>query len=166
MRYNRRVLNPGRSNRRSLTTARRRLIALSLVGFAFRALIPAGFMPAPLSDGGPIEVCHGGMAGAFFKDLAERRAGPGHMQHASAAADMGVDAATAEHGNGAGHESPAEHAAWEHCAIGAVLVQAALAGEVHIYLLSLDHVTDWIEPSYSSPTPIPGSYRARAPPAS
>lgn len=139
--------------------ARRRVIALSLVGFAFRALIPAGFMPAALADGGPIKVCHGGMAGAFFEELAERRAGPGHMHHAP-----GVDAGPAGHGDG--YESSAEHAAWEHCPVGAVFAHAVLTGEMEIGLLSLDHVYDWIEPTYSSPTLLPCSYRARAPPAS
>ena len=39
------------------------LVKLALVGFFCRALVPAGFMPATISDGGPIRFCHGGRLG-------------------------------------------------------------------------------------------------------
>src|SRR5690606_39508634 len=48
-------------------------VNLALIGFLCRALVPVGFMPAPVADGGPIRVCHGGAAGTLLAALLEQR---------------------------------------------------------------------------------------------
>ncbi|MDX1561432.1 MAG: hypothetical protein R3305_00815 [Gammaproteobacteria bacterium] len=41
----------------------RRLWPLVLAMFSLRAIVPAGFMPAPIGQGAPFAVCHGGAIG-------------------------------------------------------------------------------------------------------
>jgi hypothetical protein len=145
-----------------LARLRRCLILLSLLGFACRVLVPAGFMPAMLSDGGPIRICHAGAAGAFFQAFADYRSGPaGHSELAHAGHHAGSQPAAADQDD----KHSGDHAAWERCDIGAVFAYAAIAAEFQLVILELDHANQWIERRYSTPLLLPGTYRARAPPA-
>lgn len=99
------------------------IAALLLFGVIARALIPAGFMPAALAAGGPFVVCHGGLAGEFFRQIAA-------VQHDRAVVASGSEAG--RHEPAAGHNAddlrhalavPAEHAA--HADHGAHAVHGA-----------------------------------------
>lgn len=143
---------------------RPRLAVALALGFICRALIPAGFMPAAIGAGGPIAVCHGGLAGAFFRQIAEDRGGHGAHGFAHGDAD-----------SHAGHQAPdtagaapdqASHEAWEHCPIGAAFGPAAVGGEFAPDLLTLEHELEPVEPARPAAFLPVSSYRARAPPSS
>jgi len=148
---------------------RRILFRLALIGFLCRALVPAGFMPAPLSDGGPIRLCHGGQAGAAFALLENARAvesASSHEQHAPA--DVGHDAHHASHASGdhdaAGKDQRAAHEGWDRCPVGAAFAFAFIAADAPL-----------AEPAQAEPVALDESvtlvvrelaegYLARAPP--
>lgn len=144
---------------------RRALFQLAIVGFLCRALVPAGFMPAPLSEGGPIRFCHGGPAGALLASIADRRAfaaaerADGHdarnsiHEHAHAGADAATDG-----GHDAGHEG------WDRCPVGAAFSFAVLAGEVALPLPVPARALLPSEARVHAPRAIPSGYHARAPP--
>jgi len=148
-----------------------------LAGFLVRALIPAGFMPAPLDSGGPVVLCHGGLAGAFFDRLAEARPaaeaqaagaaqGVPHDHQAAPDAAAGVGHAHPAHAdlNAPADDPDAGHTGWEHCPVGASFAAAPLALEYSIELLALGDVLARTEPSAAAPAAFVASYRARAPP--
>lgn len=126
---------------------RRRLLTSGLaLAFACRALVPVGFMPAPLDSGGPIVLCPGGAGGAIARFLSER--------------------AALEHAHHPQHEhAPDSHDAWEYCPVGASLGAAALPTTVDLALPILEHVLEAVEPTRVIHRLLPRSYRARAPPA-
>jgi len=124
---------------------RRITFGLLLAAFACRALVPAGFMPAPLSAGGPIVVCPGGLGGAVLTRLA-RHASPEHAKHGQ-------------------HEHPSEgYDAWEFCPQGASFAAAAPAAVVDFEPPVLAQVLEAAEPPAFLPRLIVTRYRARAPP--
>ena len=110
--------------------------------FALRIAIPAGFMPAPLAQGGPVIVCDGGFDGAL---LARAAASHSHhhdhmaMAHDHGSMPMAADHTRPMHGDGADHEGV--HAAWKHCPVGAVfgiaLARKENQGKILRYLLGL-----------------------------
>ena len=144
-----------------LRRARQFLIRFAFLSFAFRALVPVGFMPAALADGGPFKICHGGVAGALFSALAERTHGAhsghsAHHHHAQAAAGDAL---------GSGDELPAGHAGWEHCPVGAAVAQAAITSAgIHFEPVPHEQAFARIEPRALVARVIPSVYRARAPP--
>jgi hypothetical protein len=144
-----------------LSRARRILIRLAFVGFACRALVPVGFMPAALGDGGPIKVCHGGLASELFRSLAEMRSAHAHTghDHSSALADHGQTLDSSEDGH-----DRTDHAGWEHCSIGAAFAYAALIADIHFHFHAPEHSFDRIESSQPVAPIFVGSYHARAPP--
>lgn len=142
----------------------RTLLRLSLVGFACRALIPVGFMPAALDEGGPITICHGGMAGAFFQALAARETEPRpHAAHHAEHAHTDAHGIVADEERASG--DAAAHAAWERCAVGAAFAHAALPAQLDVALLGLDDVVERVEPRVTPPSFVAAPYRARAPPS-
>lgn len=152
------------------SAARQVFLRLAFLGFTCRALIPVGFMPAALADGGPITVCHGGPAGAFFQALADRRPSE-RAATASARAHGHVPANADAHAVDAGKdplghpdERATEHAPWERCAIGAAFSPAVLTGELSFQIPALDHAFDRAEPIRPPHSAFVRSYRARAPP--
>jgi len=78
--------------------------SIVLAGIVCRALIPAGFMPAAIADGGPVAVCHGGIAGEFFRRLSAAHNAAGQREAQSAQHGHGADVARVVH---AGHGAPA-----------------------------------------------------------
>ena len=80
-----------------------------------QALVPAGYMPAPIANGLPFVLCTGGFSGASFL-VAEG----GHTHHA--------DHQQAHEHAGDDGERPLE---WEFCPCGAVFGSAALIAEYH-----------------------------------
>jgi hypothetical protein len=128
------------------------LLYVAYLALACRLAIPAGFMPAPLADGGPLRLCLGGAAGALLEALAAQSAASGgqHDHH---------------HGHDdTGGASPAEHDPWEYCPVGAVFASAALVGESSIDVLELEHFYTARSTRVLVSSWRTGAYRARAPP--
>ncbi len=153
------------------STTRAWLIRVAVAIFACRALIPAGFMPAALAEGGPVVICHGGLVGEFFRGLAATGASPG--------TDMPEDAGTAGHSSGHQQSHPnslppsepaghAEHTA--DTATGGMGDAHDQAVEHHLdYPAAHDHAGDQADPSHeawehcpvgaaSAAVPIPQDY--------
>ena len=120
--------------------------------FAVRLAIPAGFMPAPLAEGGPIVICDGGFDGALLAHL-------GSARHATEA----HDAAAGMHGmHHDGHGST--HDAWKYCPVGALFSSAALATSFALPLLSFDFERPELpQPVFRSVVRV-SPYHSRAPP--
>jgi len=131
-------------------------INLALFGFLCRALVPVGFMPAPLADGGPIRVCHGGAAGLLFAALLEQRSSASETAH-----DSHADGHHSEHDD---PDRDLNHEGWERCPVGATFAFAVLVADLTLPLLPLEHVLAAGEPDVAIPRTLPSLYHARAPP--
>jgi len=131
-------------------------VNLALIGFLCRALVPVGFMPAPVADGGPIRVCHGGAAGTLLAALLEQRT-------------SGVLGDSHSHADGH-HSQPDEperdlnHEGWERCPIGTTFAFAVLVSDLALPLLPLEHALAEGEIDSAIPRTLPSNYHARAPP--
>jgi hypothetical protein len=136
--------------------AGRLLIWLAYLGLACRVVVPAGYMPAPLADGGPIVLCHGGAAGQVLSRLGEL-AGNHHSEHGDQHRDHHPD--TGEDGSGV-------HDAWEICPLGKVLTAAAITAEFTLHTLELSEPAPATEPRNLTAAVTHGAYWARAPPLS
>jgi hypothetical protein len=122
----------------------KQLFRLAIAAFLLRAVVPVGFMPAKLSDGGPFVLCPGGPGGIALSSLVDKHAG--HGQHA-------------HDGESATHE------AWEYCPVGAALAAIAPPSEPDLELPQFRHVlASAFAPAYTL-AEIPAAYLARAPPA-
>jgi hypothetical protein len=127
-----------------LRTLRRYVIGLALLGFACRAFVPVGYMPAAITDGGPIVLCHGGPVGAWLADAGSRNGHGGHGHHPG---DHDHDG----HGLGSPQKG---FDAWEHCPLGATAAAAPFAPSFDLPLLSL---------TFASPQPASHAMRAAEP---
>lgn len=132
---------------------------LAAFGFVLRALVPVGYMPATLADGGPFILCD--------------------WQNATLVATLAPESQSAgAHTHNSGAHSPADHAPsgeptdhdanqhdnWAHCPLGVGVASAPLPVE---YAFAFPPPRQAIEPPCctSTPsTPILERYRARAPP--
>jgi len=166
----------------------RGVAGLIALGLLCRALIPAGFMPAAIGAGGPVVVCHGGIAGEFFRRLEASRAGEaaasevvaghggdaGHVGHAAHGAHAGdgspvghagtSDAHTPDANAPGGPVPTADHEGWEHCPFGAAFGTTLLAADAAPEFPAAAQVFEFSEPSQPVPFRPVSSYRARAPP--
>jgi hypothetical protein len=137
---------------------------LVLGGFLLRALIPVGFMPAPLASGGPIMLCHGGLAGAFFQTLTESARNSAVLGYT---ADHSAINQHARPDHPAGTDEPTqEHSGWEHCPTGATASAAAMAHGFAFTLLALSHRQPDPKSQFGTQVPPISPYQARAPPPS
>lgn len=130
------------------------LVKLALLGFLCRALVPAGFMPAPLADGGPIRFCHGGPAGALLTALIEQRSPETSAEHAHSSHEEHHDHT----------RDDASHEGWDRCPVGTAFAFAFLTADVALPLLPLEH---GLEPDRFDRVflpVIPAHYQPRAPP--
>lgn len=117
---------------------------LVFLGLAMRAVMPAGYMPAPLAEGGPFVLCPGGLSGANYF-LAD---------------DDGKHA----HGHDHGAEGEDSAVAWEFCPTGFVSGQAALTADPAVavpFLKPFAPEAGHVVATYPAVVP---SYHARAPP--
>lgn len=128
----------------------------TFIGFACRALVPVGYMPAALGEGGPFVLCHGGGAGAFLQSLTDH-ASDGSTDHAVHMPQH------AHHGEPA--DGSDEFEAWELCPIGVAAGAGPVAADLQLSLLSL---------RFENPAPVADPfvlfaseppYRSRAPPS-
>ena len=126
--------SPLRIARRNL---RRVLQATVYLALACRLLVPAGYMPSAMGEGGPISLCPTGLPADFLPETAE------HYHH--------------DDYNGA-------ERLWEPCLFGAAADTAVTAERVHFEALSLEQVA---LPAYAVRAHHPRralGFRSRAPP--
>ncbi len=83
----------------------RMVVWMAYASLVCRLLVPVGYMPAPLSEGGPFVLCHGGYQGELVAYLSSS----GHAEHAGHAEDNAV------------------HDVWSYCPTGAASGSVALA---------------------------------------
>ena len=152
---------------------RRVLFRLALVGFLCRALVPSGFMPAPLADGGPIRLCHGGPAGALLAlleprgsdearfDVSALHDAASHEHHA--AADVASDEHLARHAAASG-DHHAVHEGWDRCPVGSAFAFALVASDPPPVQPAAPGPLPVDEPAALVPRVLGGGYLARAPP--
>jgi hypothetical protein len=148
------------------------IVRLVLGLFLIRALIPIGFMPAPLESGGPIMICHGGVAGASFDALSTHRASTS-MSSESSTQNAATKPDIAERSVEMHHAHPAQpdetpdgtHDGWERCSLGTAAGTAALVPDYAFDLLSLDHAYVDAQAAIAFPVALLPSYQARAPPS-
>lgn len=159
--------------------ARRFLIGAALAGFACRAWIPAGYMPAPAADGGPVVLCPGGPGGGLIAKLVASRGarGIGSASHLAALEDHGAHRAVHDHhaaahpahphhGNHHGGREDDGHAGFDasYCPLGAGAAFAALAPSFDVELLDLAFSLDAIAEAPIAARPALRAYESRAPP--
>jgi hypothetical protein len=135
------------------------LASLAAVVLVCRALIPGGYMPAPLAEGGPVVLCHSGLAGAFVRALSEAQTANAHTHAADHSAGTSHEHQHSE------DEPDTSHDAWEHCPVGAAFSAAPLSQEFALSLPEPDHELGQAEPAAVVRTVFSSPYRARAPPA-
>lgn len=131
---------------------------LVFVGFASRMVIPIGYMPAALGDGGPIKLCPGGVSPALIQFFEQRRRGHQHDGGDQAPDDGGHRSHSSS--------SDTEHDGWRHCPVGTVFSWAPLAAQVDLGVQMLGHVLAVSAPSVPVNLLSDTPYRARAPPIS
>jgi hypothetical protein len=106
---------------RLLRAAGRGAAVLSLVA---KLLIPIGYMPGALADGGPIVLCGAGMPGGLMAAIGS---GADHASlHEHVDALHHVDS-HAGHGSPGEHDPESDHGPWERCVLGALAFLAPLA---------------------------------------
>ena len=135
-----------------------RLIWPILTIFAVRAIVPIGYMPASLADGGPFTLCHGSSAATLA--LIEAHIARQHVGMSHAAPTAG-----AEHGHPM-HDGERTHDKhWDHCPLGIGSADAALS---HATEFALGETESIALPELSLSRAFVGRvrpYRSRAPPA-
>ncbi|MCW8845335.1 MAG: hypothetical protein OQK99_05800 [Gammaproteobacteria bacterium] len=119
--------------------------------FAVRIVVPAGYMPAPLSSGAPFMLCHGGFEGRLLSALNPPQAH--HHDHSS-------------QGTGEDPDKQNSHAAWTLCPIGALFSSFAV-GVALPALAPVDFLSDPPESLVKKLVAIPRAWRQqiRAPPS-
>lgn len=128
---------------KKLNRTRRALIWAVYLGLACRVLIPAGYMPAPLDEGGPFKPCPSGLSGRIFENHGEQ---------------------FAEHLSGHGNATLDDHIAWELCPTGIVLESFALTPEVTTPALTTGGIflpAKFVSLDYFD---TPSNFQSRAPP--
>lgn len=117
---------------------------LVLAGIALRAVVPAGYMPAPIAEGLPFVLCPGAVPG--LASLA------GHGPH-----DRG-------HVHGNEEAPPGDSGTWDVCPFGAVFGASILPPELGPLIAWLAAVSPAAAANAFVPSPITRAWRARAPP--
>jgi hypothetical protein len=134
---------------------RRPLFYVVYLALACRLLVPAGFMPAPLAEGGPLRLCPGGAAGALLEALAA----------GDVASSAQHDTRHRHHGHdNNGGKAPEQYDPWQYCPVGAVFASATLVGESSTTVLELEHFFAARTARILVSLARTGVYRARAPP--
>jgi hypothetical protein len=122
--------------------ARRKLIALLFLGLAVRVVMPAGYMPAALGEGGPFVLCPGGLTGASFF-LAAGSEGEHH-----------------DHGS----DESGEVNAWEFCPFNTVSGSFGPVTDLPAAVSSFDTLAPIAAPELPWRSRFTGALRARGPP--
>lgn len=134
-----------------------RVIRLAVAFFCVRAVVPIGYMPAPLAEGGPFALCPDASAATLaMLEPAHAIAQPpaGHAGH-------GDHTDQADH---TGHPAGGHNEGWEHCPLGIGAADAAVG--FAFSLLTLEPAAlqmDAVVPAMPALEPI-RTFHARAPP--
>lgn len=132
----------------------RGLVRLTYVALACRFLVPSGFMPASLADGGPIVICHGGTVGRLFASLAVEDTTDHRSAHSQSHHQDGDSSAGEKE----------EYDVWEHCPLGNAFGTIGPAFDVQLSSFDFRHVPS-IPERRELVSAFPARfYRARAPP--
>jgi hypothetical protein len=136
--------------RRRLNKLTRIATWLAWASFALRVLVPVGYMPAAIADGGPFVLCPGGYQAELLQYLGS-----------SAAHDHGAAAhaghASAEHGS---------HAEGSDCSIGATFAAVAPTASPPV-VAPAPRVTRPVTLIEAAASSVPDQrYHSRAPPLS
>lgn len=106
--------------------------AFAVLAVGAKLLVPVGYMPASLADGGPLMLCGSGLPAALLATHEHAAAGHDHSEsgHAHAAsmddhALSGAESAVP----GPGEQPAAGHHEWERCSLGGLASLAAIAAE-------------------------------------
>lgn len=142
--------------RKTAFIGRLALIALACLGLVGRALVPAGFMPAPLGDGWPIKICPGVPGNAFLFGPTTEAAD----HHAGHHGDHLADDSTSHE-----NHDPDRSADRNPCPVGAVFLFAALlsSDELAVILPRSFEVAPRATPSATAASQT--SAQPRAPPS-
>ena len=148
-----------------------RLVLLTLIAFSVRAVVPAGFMPAALADGGPFVLCRDASAATLSLIAAPMAMHPGDQAHSAAAAHAhdsvhGHDPMpTSMAARSTANDEHSTHAtAWEHCSFAAGSMAALVPfNEIPIPTVTPVRVQIPLAAQLRFAEPI-NRYRARAPP--
>ncbi len=122
---------------------RRNLIALLFLGLAVRVIMPAGYMPASIGEGGPFVLCPGGLSGASYF-LATGSEVEGHHDHAS--------------------DGPDQVNAWEFCPFNTVFASFGPITDPLAAVPSFDRFVPAAAPEFPYRSRFTGAPRARSPP--
>jgi hypothetical protein len=106
--------------------ARRLLLWGAYLGFACRIAVPVGYMPAPLSEGGPFVICGGGFAGQFFREVARAQL---ERQHRGSSIPEPA---------GSGDDDRTVSGGWKYCHVGMHLGASALMSAFVLPIPELD----------------------------
>lgn len=122
--------------------------------FCARAIVPVGYMPAALAEGGPFALCHG-LSAATLDLIGQRDAAAAGMPQAGHA-----------HGDTAPHGTPSDghHDRWEHCPLGVGATDLAVAPVLDFVTAPRAATLARAAGLASSPTRHFSRYSARAPP--
>lgn len=147
----------------------RRIVWSVFALFALRAIVPIGYMPASIADGGPFALCHGKSAATLALFVAHDTAqGAGQIHGAGEAhgsADShGQDATQHETDDPFSDPASGHDQRWEECELGIGSAGAAMAPVMPSVLVAPAAVpVDSIEATL--PARFRATlYRARAPP--
>jgi hypothetical protein len=110
-----------------------RLIGLAVLFFSIRAVVPVGYMPAPIAAGGPFALCQGTSAAtlamlsmveskhSMHHGIGESADHAGHSGHSDGHTADPVGRPADPVGHPSGHD-----AHWEHCPLGIGAADAAV----------------------------------------
>jgi hypothetical protein len=157
----------GKIRKKAFKVIRRIGRSAAFVALASKLLVPVGYMPAALADGGPVRLCDMGLS--FDTNPPARAHSLGHGAIASGASvEDRQDSASQSHQvreeDAHDHGATSEHGPWERCALGSLASLAALTGDSAPSILS----SRLSEGDFLEPATLRGradvATRARGPP--
>lgn len=127
--------------------------------FALRAIVPVGYMPAAIDEGGPFVLCQGVSAATL----------------AALSPHDSIHGSTGSHGAGTVHHAMVDGTAdnpggshderWERCELGTGSASAAMAAAMPVFVVVPVSIPAVSSEAKLTAASRPSPYRARAPPA-
>lgn len=134
-----------------------RLLQLAMAALLLRALVPAGFMAAPLAEGWPLQLCPSGMAMVSYTALL---GGSNELDHGAHHSLLDSPDDSSQHHAHAGEEpDPACGLGAGYSAVAVMVPVKSVAPEIVTRLLFAPVLS-------AQPRAPPAAHRARAPPYS
>jgi hypothetical protein len=143
-----------------------RVVRLAVACLCVRAVVPIGYMPAPLAEDGPFALCPDASAATLaMLEPAHAMAQPpaNHAGQAGHTADAG-NADPADRADHTGHPAGGHNEGWEHCPLGIGAADAAVGFAFSLTTLEPAALQMYsVVPAMPALEPI-RSFQARAPP--